>query len=319
MPETRLPLVLVACNGPLKGHVFEMTRFPFAIGRAQGNDLVVAGDGCASGRHCRIEASDGRLLLEDIGSKNGTFLNGTRLSGRSELQPGACVICVGQTRLSLVAVPAAVPTGNRTLSGTQSIMIRGSVIIPGASTPNRRSTEALLVMDLCDSTALAHRHGEAAVCRCVTLFTEALEGSLAGRGILFLKCTGDGFFAAFADTEPALEAARFLLGWLGRHGGEAGVPGLAIRIGIHYGEVQTEDDGDRVGLAANLVFRLQGAKAEECVQAAPGAPELPRLNRILLTDAALTRLPEKERSGARALGRFRFKGFEAPVAVSLSC
>jgi class 3 adenylate cyclase len=315
MADSAGGFVLVGCNGMLKGQAFPITKLPYTIGRTPTNDLALAGDGCSSGRHCRIDGAEGRLWLEDLGSKNGTFLNGAKIAGRQELLPGQSVICVGQTRFSLL--PASGTGQDPMASGTQSIMLRGSVIVPSRLAAGRRAEEALLVLDLCASTALAHRHGEAAVSRCVAMLTEAVEASSFGRGILFLKCTGDGFFASFAEAAQALGAGRYLLDWLRRHAADTGVPNLAIRIGIHHGEVQTDDAGDRAGLAAHLVFRLQGAGPEDRVQAPPGMPEIPPTNRILLTLAAVERLPEAARAGIRPLGDFRFKGFEATVPVHL--
>jgi pSer/pThr/pTyr-binding forkhead associated (FHA) protein len=49
------------------------------IGRDLSNDIVVA-DAYASTRHARIERQgDGRFWLEDVGSSNGTLLNGQLL------------------------------------------------------------------------------------------------------------------------------------------------------------------------------------------------------------------------------------------------
>lgn len=52
-----------------------LTAFPFHIGRQSGNELVL-GDSRISRLQAQITASDGALLLEDLGSRNGTFVNG---------------------------------------------------------------------------------------------------------------------------------------------------------------------------------------------------------------------------------------------------
>jgi pSer/pThr/pTyr-binding forkhead associated (FHA) protein len=63
-----------------------------------GSGVTVAGrqDGCqlvirssqVSRRHCEIVETDGRLAVRDLGSANGTFVNGERVEGRRELKPG---------------------------------------------------------------------------------------------------------------------------------------------------------------------------------------------------------------------------------------
>jgi hypothetical protein len=58
------------------------------VGRSSDNDVVVQ-DGCVSRRHCAIlvHVSTG-CELHDTASKNGTFLNGVRLTGPGRLRPG---------------------------------------------------------------------------------------------------------------------------------------------------------------------------------------------------------------------------------------
>lgn len=56
------------------------------IGSAAGCDLRVVSP-YVSGRHCRLVHEQGRWTLEDLGSTNGTFVNGTRLVGRRNVSP----------------------------------------------------------------------------------------------------------------------------------------------------------------------------------------------------------------------------------------
>ncbi|MFO7156511.1 MAG: sigma 54-interacting transcriptional regulator [Pseudomonadota bacterium] len=60
---------------------------------------IVLDDPYASGRHCRISCEGGRVLLVDLGSTNGTWVNGVRV-GQAELSAGAWVR-VGQSDLVL--------------------------------------------------------------------------------------------------------------------------------------------------------------------------------------------------------------------------
>jgi DNA-binding winged helix-turn-helix (wHTH) protein len=57
------------------------------IGRAADAWMSVASSK-VSRRHARIVVSDGRVVLEDLGSKNGTFLGGTRIAGPVDLKHG---------------------------------------------------------------------------------------------------------------------------------------------------------------------------------------------------------------------------------------
>src|SRR5262245_6553919 len=54
------------------------------IGRREDNDVVLSTDN-VSKVHARVAAVGDRLVVEDLQSTNGTYLNGVRLSSRREL------------------------------------------------------------------------------------------------------------------------------------------------------------------------------------------------------------------------------------------
>jgi pSer/pThr/pTyr-binding forkhead associated (FHA) protein len=64
------------------------------VGRSPGCDLIVT-DRQASGRHCRIDHRTGGVVITDIGSTNGTKVNGTKIT-TATLQPGDRVT-IGET------------------------------------------------------------------------------------------------------------------------------------------------------------------------------------------------------------------------------
>ncbi|MDP9017227.1 MAG: DUF3662 and FHA domain-containing protein [Candidatus Eremiobacteraeota bacterium] len=72
-------------------------RDSMAIGRGKSNDIVI-GDPRVSREHARIEAAAGQAILTDLGSTNGTLIDGTRMTGRVRLRPGN-VITLGNTSL----------------------------------------------------------------------------------------------------------------------------------------------------------------------------------------------------------------------------
>ncbi|AFE06061.1 adenylate cyclase [Corallococcus coralloides DSM 2259] len=73
------------------------------IGRTSENDLVLHDHG-VSRRHARITARDGRYFAEDVGSANGTQLNGQPLSGEKQLRDGDR-ITVGPVEFTFVWMP----------------------------------------------------------------------------------------------------------------------------------------------------------------------------------------------------------------------
>lgn len=84
--EALLLVTEARASSGLKGR-----RFAFAegmtIGRGEDNDVVIP-DAFVSHHHARIFAHGNQFVLEDLGSRNHTYLNGTALSGRTYLKPG---------------------------------------------------------------------------------------------------------------------------------------------------------------------------------------------------------------------------------------
>jgi serine phosphatase RsbU (regulator of sigma subunit) len=71
------------------------------LGRAHSNDLCYPEDASLSRRHLNIAGDGANWTVEDLGSKNGTLVNGTRLNGKHLLQPGDR-LTVGQLMISFV-------------------------------------------------------------------------------------------------------------------------------------------------------------------------------------------------------------------------
>jgi hypothetical protein len=80
------------------GEARTLDSAPVTIGRGGQNDIALDGDDFASARHARVEPRRDGVWIEDIGSTNGTFVNGARLSQPRRLAPGD-VIRVGSTDL----------------------------------------------------------------------------------------------------------------------------------------------------------------------------------------------------------------------------
>jgi hypothetical protein len=91
-------LVVIASPALLEGDVVALDARPLTVGRGGNNDVPLASDEYASSRHARFEARRDGVYVEDIGSTNGTFVNGIRLTRDRRLAPGD-VVRVGETDL----------------------------------------------------------------------------------------------------------------------------------------------------------------------------------------------------------------------------
>jgi pSer/pThr/pTyr-binding forkhead associated (FHA) protein len=91
-------LVVLRSPALAEGDRLQLDSAPVTIGRSSENDLPLDADEFASSRHARVEPRRDGVWLEDVGSTNGTFLNGAQLTRPRRLSPGD-VIRVGETDL----------------------------------------------------------------------------------------------------------------------------------------------------------------------------------------------------------------------------
>jgi pSer/pThr/pTyr-binding forkhead associated (FHA) protein len=98
MPNT---LVLRALTGDLRGQEFAVTGSAhWILGRSRSCSLRLPGDATVSRQHCLIEMDTRGVWVQDLGSLNGTLINGTRISrGNAPCDPDAT--CVESPRQEL--------------------------------------------------------------------------------------------------------------------------------------------------------------------------------------------------------------------------
>jgi len=82
-----VPARVVVKRGPNPEQEYTLTPSEITLGRSSINFLAVA-DPEVSRRHACIRHEDNRYYIEDIGSTNGTFVNGRRITGKIALKNG---------------------------------------------------------------------------------------------------------------------------------------------------------------------------------------------------------------------------------------
>ena len=85
-----------------EGDEFPVDSAPVTVGRGGQNDLVLVGDDFASARHARIEVRGDGVWVQDLDSTNGTYVNGSRVTGAQRVGAGD-VLRVGETDLLVEA------------------------------------------------------------------------------------------------------------------------------------------------------------------------------------------------------------------------
>ena len=96
----------------------EAHQSPVRIGREPGSTILFSGDAAkvVSTRHAEIRFEGGAWVVADLGSRNGTYLNGRRLGAATPLKAGD-VIRLGESGPELrIAAVAAEPEAGETLA-----------------------------------------------------------------------------------------------------------------------------------------------------------------------------------------------------------
>jgi two-component system, cell cycle response regulator len=96
-PGARERAYLIVLAGESVGEMFKLPVGPATIGRGRTSEVSLHDEG-VSRAHARIVSDSGEIFVEDLESRNGTFVNGDRVFGRSKLRDGD-KIQVGRTTI----------------------------------------------------------------------------------------------------------------------------------------------------------------------------------------------------------------------------
>lgn len=97
-----MPQQMMIVDGPMTGSRMDLGDLTeITIGRAPDCDFLVSDD-FASGRHARLIKRDSVWFVEDLDSRNGTFVHGEKIEGPVRVSSGSD-IKIGRTTVRLVA------------------------------------------------------------------------------------------------------------------------------------------------------------------------------------------------------------------------
>lgn len=100
--------VLFVREGELSGQSWPLEGEEFVVGRGSDCDLVLP-ERQVSRHHIRIRSEQGNYVLYDLGSKNGTHLNGVQISEPTVLRDGDEIQIALSVRLVYIGTDATVP------------------------------------------------------------------------------------------------------------------------------------------------------------------------------------------------------------------
>lgn len=109
-----MQVVLRVVGGKHNGREIKIAVPKFIIGRGEGAHLRPSSD-LVSRQHCGVSVQDGQVIVEDLGSRNGTFVNGEQLTAPHKARSGDTVR-VGRLQFELIMDPAKAPKKARVAS-----------------------------------------------------------------------------------------------------------------------------------------------------------------------------------------------------------
>lgn len=96
-------LLLIMESGPHKGKIYPLERETITLGREVDNTITLD-DPRISRHHARLQLlPTGTVLIEDLGSMNGTFIEGEAVKEPSQLFPGEAFMIADCARFRLIA------------------------------------------------------------------------------------------------------------------------------------------------------------------------------------------------------------------------
>jgi len=127
-PAPRAVATLTVLNaGPMRGHAYAVTSILAHVGRGGHNEVVIPEES-VSDSHATLQRRDGVWYVTDLGSRNGTYVNGRPIQGEQQIgQSGE--LRVGGVKLGFAAAlgePLTAPRG-----GTRAIAGAGAPEISG--------------------------------------------------------------------------------------------------------------------------------------------------------------------------------------------
>lgn len=148
-----MPMFVIK-EGEMSGQSWILDQDTIIIGRGADCDIVIP-ERQISRHHAQVERRNRGYLLIDLGSKNGTYVNGQEVNQPYLLQDGDEVQIALCVKLSFVGAEATVPlsfegvTGSpvRVDKGTRRVWVRGQELEPPLSPAQYRLLEVLLDAD----------------------------------------------------------------------------------------------------------------------------------------------------------------------------
>ncbi|MDH3678627.1 MAG: adenylate/guanylate cyclase domain-containing protein [Acidimicrobiia bacterium] len=231
--------------------------------------LLIA-DSEVSRRHLRLRRRGRAVEVSDLGSTNGTFLDGVELT-KPELIDSTSRVAIGETNLDVEVRSSTPSRGARAVGQETEVRVDDlrstSIDLLAASMPSDSGslptgdlgapTITMVFSDIESSTERAAEMGDTAWFALLDEHNQLFRSELQKWGGTEVKSMGDGFMLTFPNVRRAV---RFATAIQRRVEGDDG-PDVKVRMGVHTGEAIPDITGDLFGRHVNLAARVANLAA----------------------------------------------------------
>lgn len=299
---------VVEVQQPDQASLFVSIRGPLVIGR-ECDGLLIA-DPQVSRRHLSLDVVDGEVVVSDLGSTNGSTIDGRPLTAPEPLLAGRVVRC-GETTIALESVGASRSTGTAGVAGDASSQTsvdersrpspfdrfveverprqtssigRSSIEMVAAkaqhdgvdvrSLRSDRGTVTIVFSDIEASTERSVVLGDQAWSDVLDVHDAIVERRVAQHDGTIVAHHGDGFMLSFASAGRALDAMMAVQRDLVRGSQAAPDRSVRVRVGVHTGQVSADDDEDRFGRHVIVAARIADLSGGSEILVSPSTKDI---------------------------------------------
>ncbi|MFK8024695.1 MAG: adenylate/guanylate cyclase domain-containing protein [Ilumatobacter sp.] len=256
-------------------------------------DGLLLADPQVSRRHLALDVVGGAVVVEDLGSTNGSTVDGRPLRQAVALGPGSVVQC-GATTVQLESrVDATMRTaaggsgasvsdtfdpdrtvvarpsgGSDQIRSSGSTVGRSSIDIVAASArddgvdlrslPADQGTVTIVFSDIESSTERVVELGDQIWFEILESHNRIVRTRVRQFGGSIVKNQGDGFMLSFSGARRALDCMTLVQLDLAKLAATTPERAVRVRIGLHTGEVLADADGDLFGTHVVVAARIAG-------------------------------------------------------------
>lgn len=225
---------------------------PIEIGRDC--DGILLTDALLSRRHLRLSLVGGQVTLEDLGSTNGTLIDGVPVQRPTPLLPGQAA-SFGSCRLVVISHRDRPEPDDDLRRTSIDIVAAAAGADPAPILQTASGTLTIVFSDIEGSTRRAEQLGDEAWMRLLNFHNRLVRRQVERAGGYEVKAQGDGFMLAFPSARSAILCSIEIMRGLEVHARSRPNDAMRVRIGMHTGEA-IEEDGDLFGKPVVLAARI---------------------------------------------------------------